>query len=177
MPDYYDILGVSPTAPQKEIKAAFRQQAKQYHPDKVGESRKKAAEDKFKRIAEAYYILEDPARRCEYDILRTQVKRDAVRESASAHTGTVTLDMDHIIRYAKEELREIDRGTFIVRFVFGAALGLVLGLFWSVGWSIHSKLMFCLFLLIPMLLLGLLSAILGDRFWQSRFIQWIWWWF
>jgi len=177
MPDYYDILGVSPTASQKEIKAAFRKLAKQYHPDKVEESYKKVAEDKFKRIAEAYYILEDPARRCEFDMLRTRVKPSADRESTSVHTDTVSLDMDHIIRYAKEELREIDRGTFIVRFVFGAALGLVLGLFWSVGWPIHSKLMFCLFLLIPTLLLGLLSAVLGDKFWLSRFIQWIWWWF
>lgn len=64
--DYYEILGVSPTATQEEIKQAFRRLAKQYHPD-VYKGDKKEAERKFRRIAEAYEVLSDPEKRAQYD--------------------------------------------------------------------------------------------------------------
>jgi hypothetical protein len=177
MLDYYSILGVSPAASQKEIKFAFRRLAKQYHPDKVDESCKKAAENKFKRIAEAYYVLNDSARRCEYDLSRTQPKPSVGQESASAYSDTLPSNIDEIIGYATERLREIDRGTFIVRFIFGSVFGLMLGFSWSIGFWVHSKFVFALFLLIPMLLFGLLSAILGDKLWIwiSRFVRWRLW--
>lgn len=177
MLDYYSILGVSPAASQKEIKFAFRRLAKQYHPDKVDESCKKAAEDKFKRIAEAYYVLNDSARRCQYDLFRTQPKPSVTQESASAYSDTLTFNIDEIIGHAKERLREIDRGTFIVRFICGSVVGLLLGFYWSTSYPVYSKLVFVLFLLIPMLLFGLLSAILGDKFWLSRYVRWMWWWY
>ena len=178
MQDYYSILGVSPAASQKEIKFAFRRLAKQCHPDKVDESCKKAAEKKFKQIAEAYYVLNDSARRCEYDLSRKQVKPSMGKESASAYSDTLAVNIDEIIDYAKERLREIDRGTFIVRFTFGSGLGLLLGFFWSMGFLVNSKFVFVLFLLIPMLSLGLLSAMLGDKFWIwiGRSVRWIFWW-
>jgi len=177
MPDYYNILGISPTASQKEIKFAFRRLAKRYHPDKVDESCKEAAEDKFKRIAEAYYVLNDSARRCEYDLFRTKPKPSATQENASAYSDTFAFNIDEIIGHAKEGLRQIDRGTFIVRFIFGAVLGLLLGFYWSTGHPVHGKLVLVLFLLIPMLLFGSLSAMLGDKFWLSRYLRWIWWWY
>ena len=177
MLDYYNILRVSPSASQKEIKFAFRRLAKQCHPDKVEESCKEAAEDNFKRIAEAYYVLNDPARRCEYDLFQTKPKPSATQESASAYYDTLTFNVDEIIGHAKERLREIDRGTFIVRFIFGSVLGLLLGFYWSIGYPVHSKLVLVLFLLIPMLSFGLLSAIWGDKFWLSRYVRWIWWWY
>jgi curved DNA-binding protein CbpA len=177
MQDYYSILGVSPTVSQKEIKSAFRRLAKQNHPDKVDESCKKAAENKFKQIAEAYYVLNDPARRCEYDLSRKRIKPSEGKDSSSAYSDTLTFDIDEIIGYAKERLREIDRGTFIVRFIFGSGLGLLLGFFCSAGFSVNSNFVFVLFLLIPMLLSGLLSAMLGDKFWIwiGRSVRWIVW--
>lgn len=165
MQDYYNILSLSHTASPKEIKSAFRTLAKQCHPDKVDESCKKAAENKFKRIAEAYYVLNDPARRCEYDLSRNRIKPSEGKESSSTYSYTLTFDIDEIIEYAKERLRKIDRGTFIVRFIFGSCLGLILGFFLSTGFQVISKFVFVLFLLIPMILLGLLAAILGDKFW------------
>ncbi|MBP7791559.1 MAG: molecular chaperone DnaJ [Candidatus Goldbacteria bacterium] len=64
--DLYKTLGVSKNAGQDEIKSAFRKLAKQYHPD-IYQGNKKEAEEKFKKIAEAYEILSDPEKRNTYD--------------------------------------------------------------------------------------------------------------
>ena len=63
--DYYDILGVSKSATKKEIKKAYRKQAIKYHPDK--NKGNPAAEDKFKKAAEAYEVLSDDNKRARYD--------------------------------------------------------------------------------------------------------------
>ena len=63
--DFYEILGVSKSASQEEIKKAYRKVAMQYHPDRNPGD--KSAEDKFKEAAEAYEILNDPDKRAQYD--------------------------------------------------------------------------------------------------------------
>ena len=63
--NYYDILGVSKTATQDEIKKAYRKIAVKYHPDKNPGN--KEAEEKFKEAAEAYSVLSDEQKRKEYD--------------------------------------------------------------------------------------------------------------
>ena len=65
--DYYKILGVEPTADDKEIKAAYRKLARKYHPDV---SKEKDAEAKFKDASEAYEALKSADKRAEYDDLR-----------------------------------------------------------------------------------------------------------
>ncbi len=72
--DYYKILGVSENASDDEIKKAYRKLAVKYHPDKVSGAEKKKAEEKFKEITEAYYVLGDPKRRKEYDAMRHGAK-------------------------------------------------------------------------------------------------------
>lgn len=62
--DYYDILGVPRTASQEEIKRAFRQLAREHHPDVNQDPR---ADERFKEINEAYQVLSDPERRAQYD--------------------------------------------------------------------------------------------------------------
>jgi len=63
--DYYEVLGISKDADEKEIKAAFRKQAKQYHPDLNPDN--KEAEAKFKEINEAYEVLSDADKKAKYD--------------------------------------------------------------------------------------------------------------
>lgn len=75
MKNYYDVLGVSEDASQKEIKKAYRDLAKKYHPDRGQGS----DEDKFKEISEAYDILGDPQKRREYEVKRKYGARTSGR--------------------------------------------------------------------------------------------------
>ena len=79
--DYYDVLGVPRTASKKEISAAFRKQARQYHPDvNPGDT---AAEQRFKEASEAHEVLSDPEKRKLYD----QYGRDWQAAAAGAAAG------------------------------------------------------------------------------------------
>jgi molecular chaperone DnaJ len=64
--DYYSILGVDRGASQEEIKRAYRRLAKKHHPD-LNKSNPKEAEEKFKKVSEAYEVLSDPQKRVSYD--------------------------------------------------------------------------------------------------------------
>src|SRR4026207_813048 len=63
--DYYEVLGVSRTATDQEIKSAYRRLAAKYHPDKNPNDA--TAEEKFKEAAEAYSVLSNDEQRKRYD--------------------------------------------------------------------------------------------------------------
>src|SRR5690349_5220301 len=63
--DFYEVLGVTRTADDKTLKAAFRKLAMQYHPDKNPGDH--TAEVKFKELSAAYECLKDPQKRAAYD--------------------------------------------------------------------------------------------------------------
>ncbi|MDY6875617.1 MAG: DnaJ C-terminal domain-containing protein [Chloroflexota bacterium] len=71
--DYYQILGVSRDADEKEIKRAFRRLARQCHPDVNPDDR--SAEERFKEINEAYEVLSDSEKRSKYDQLGAEWHR------------------------------------------------------------------------------------------------------
>lgn len=65
MKDYYEILGLSKSATNEEIKKSYRNLAFKYHPDRNPDD--KSAEEKFKQISEAYNVLGDEKKRSDYD--------------------------------------------------------------------------------------------------------------
>lgn len=62
--DYYDILGITKDASDQDIKRAYRNLAKKYHPDV---SKEENAEEKFKEVQAAYDVLSDPQKKSQYD--------------------------------------------------------------------------------------------------------------
>ena len=71
MRDYYDVLGVPPDAGAAEIKRAYRQLARRYHPDISGDERGGS----FKEVARAYEVLRHPERRRTYDAAVRDARR------------------------------------------------------------------------------------------------------
>jgi len=79
--DYYDILGVPRNADDKEVKKAYRNLARKFHPDVCKD---RGAEEKFKQINEAYSVLSDAQKRAQYDNMGHETYTNA---SKGSYTG------------------------------------------------------------------------------------------
>lgn len=82
--DYYEVLGVSKSATDVQLKAAYRKQALQWHPDR---NKSKEAESKFKEVNEAYEVLSDPKKKQMYDQYGHQAFQQGGFGSAAAGQG------------------------------------------------------------------------------------------
>jgi molecular chaperone DnaJ len=83
--DFYQILGVSDTASQDEIKKAYRRLAKQYHPD--ANPNNASAAERFKEISEAHSVLSDAEKRKQYDQMRRLGAFDGAQRGPRAGAG------------------------------------------------------------------------------------------
>ncbi|MEN6507678.1 MAG: DnaJ C-terminal domain-containing protein [Smithella sp.] len=91
--DYYQVLGVEKKASADEIKKAYRKLAVKWHPDKNPNN--KAAEEKFKKISEAYAVLSDAKKREQYDQFGSA---DQYRQQYSQEDIFRDFDLDEILR-------------------------------------------------------------------------------
>ena len=112
--DYYEILGVSKTASQDEIKKSFRKLAKKYHPD--ANPNNKPAEEKFKEVSEAYEVLGTEEKRKKYDDLANEVKYKNGTDFDPAQTG-----YGGYTRYAQQSSSDNDFSDFFNAFFGGNA--------------------------------------------------------
>ncbi len=83
--DYYETLGISRSADEKEIKKAFRKLAQQYHPDRNPDDAE--SEARFKQVNEAYTVLSDPEKRKQYDRFGAQWEQYARAGDAAGGAG------------------------------------------------------------------------------------------
>lgn len=91
--DYYEVLGVSKSANEQEIKAAYRKLALKYHPDRNPDN--KAAEEKFKEASEAYEVLSDAEKKQRYD----QMGHAAFEGGMGGHGPHGGMNMDDIFEH------------------------------------------------------------------------------
>ena len=84
--DYYKILGVDKSIPQKDVKRAYLKRAKQFHPDLHPDDPK--AKAKFQALTEAYDVIGDPEKRAKYDKYGEQWKQAEAYEKAGAGFGS-----------------------------------------------------------------------------------------
>lgn len=141
MGDYYQILGVERSADKEELKKAYRKLAVEFHPDHHPGN--KAAEERFKEVAEAYAVLSDSEKRQQYDagsldstlltaewmekIMRQAVvserrRREEERREEQQHIGQEYLDFTRRERANKRAIRRNYFGLFST-VVGGSVLG------------------------------------------------------
>ena len=73
--DYYAVLRLPRNASTEQIRSRFRELAREMHPDRAPAAEKRAAEEAFQRVSEAFNVLGDPMRRREHDLELSGARR------------------------------------------------------------------------------------------------------
>ncbi|MBA3663401.1 MAG: J domain-containing protein [Bacteroidetes bacterium] len=105
MTNYYDILGIKPSATAIEIKTAFRSLAKLFHPDKNPDG-----QEEFKKILRAYETLSNPSRKSSYD-LRLKFHYESLKNNQQHKTKNWTFEEKELKRrqYYNEHIKKYEK--------------------------------------------------------------------
>ncbi len=155
MKNYYEILEVDPKASKEVIEKAYKVLAKKYHPDLQEEKNKKSAEEKIKRINEAYEILSDENKKAKYDEKLKQIKEEEERIKVAKNNEYInniksvytnqynnykkeqelTKEANNILKKEyKKELRRLKMNAFLRKI---KAIVIVLGVVFIIGCIIY----------------------------------------
>jgi len=155
MKNYYEILEVDPKASKEVIEKAYKVLAKKYHPDLQEEKNKKSAEEKIKRINEAYEILSDENKKAKYDEKLKQIKEEEERIKVAKNNEYInniksvytnqynnykkeqelTKEANNILKKEyKKELRRLKMNAFLRKI---KAIVIVLGVVFIIGFIIY----------------------------------------
>lgn len=124
--NYYKILGVDLLASDQEIKRAYRELAKKYHPDRNPDNPE--AETKFKEVNEAYGVLINPDERARHDIELKYIVPNPQPQQESQHTQSYTKTKP--IR-TQEELKKLTNKLIVIFLCIMLVAGIVFFLEWS----------------------------------------------
>jgi hypothetical protein len=114
MKTVYDVLGVAPNADDREIRTAFRNSAKVYHPDISGSDR--ASEEQFKRITAAHSLIKSPQRRADYDRhlrLRRQQMRRQLRVTIAGCSISAVISAGLVAVIVPNFIKSVPRGSIL----------------------------------------------------------------
>jgi len=101
--DYYDLLGVKPSASERDIKKSFRKLALLFHPDKNPDPK---SEDTFKKVAEAYGVLSDKEKRAKYDSLGHEAYVGSGGEGYETTSNGFQFDMNDFFKHFDDAFHE-----------------------------------------------------------------------
>jgi curved DNA-binding protein CbpA len=113
MKTVYDVLGVAPNADDREIRTAFRNSAKVYHPDSGGD---RASEEQFKRITAAHSLIKSPQLRADYDRhlrLRRQQMRRQLRVTIAGCSISAVISTGLVGVIVPNFVKSVPRGSIL----------------------------------------------------------------
>ena len=124
-PTYYSLLGLHPSATTIDIRRAYRELSKRYHPDTT-ELPANIATGKFQQINEAYAILSNPERRLNYDLKIGYFRAGVIQPPPNLHHGShhSVVKPDHWSKsaYLDATDRPLSSGEIFVLFILGLTL-------------------------------------------------------
>lgn len=94
LPDFYEVLQISPNADPDTVHRVYRLLAQRFHPD----NRETGDADRFRAISEAYRVLSDPEQRAKYDVRHGKIRQERMRIVADGTKVRSDFEMEQLVR-------------------------------------------------------------------------------
>jgi curved DNA-binding protein CbpA len=107
IPDYYEILQISPSAEPETVHRVYRLLAQRFHPDNA----ETGNDTRFRALAEAYHVLSNPEERARYDVMYASVRQERWRLLSGNQQVATDLESEHLMRLTLLELLYARRRT------------------------------------------------------------------